>query len=478
MTEVILLLVRLGLGLAGLTLLGYALTTWLAPAFTRLERTAAGFGLGALVVTLWMLALSALGLPFHLLMVLGPPLGFVMGLCLVEKLWGARGRGTLPPLLKKDPAPLKAWDWVFFGLLAALFLFATFRAVLYPLWSWDAFATWGFKAKVFFLRETVDLNGFEAHNYYPNLVPLLLTYLYLWLGQVNDHLVKLVFPLWGGLLLMLLYGMLGRLGLSRTQALGTTTFFALNGITFISHLYITYADLALTYYTLGAAGFIYLWLTDSAPPGSLPLAALFFAGMPWCKFEGPPLAGTIILGAGLSLAWLRPPHLTRRLLSLAWPLLGLLLGYLPWRLFAAAHGIETGADHVLGFYPQQLLQALPPFLAALFIPTLFGVLWPAAILALFFSGKKLFTTPRLYLALFLGGNFLAILLAYALAPTSPFEFQQYVRATLDRLLLHLAPLAALLVGLGVTDVGGGLATAGSGLKPAPTSPSPQPPSQQ
>jgi hypothetical protein len=320
---------------------------------------------------------------------------------------------------------------------------------MYPVWAWDAIAIWGFKARIFYLKGAINLCGFEAHNYYPNLVPLLVSYLYLWLGQVNDYLVKLVFPLWGAALLAMLFGMLKRLGLTRTLALGVTTFFALNGITFITHLFIVYADLGMTYFALGAAGFIYLWLTDAGPPRTLPVAALCFAGLAWSKFEGPPLAATILLAAALTLIWLRPPRLARRLLSLAWPVGGLLLGYLPWRLFALSQGIETGSDHILGFYWGQLFQAIPALGLGLINPTLFGILWPTAVLALVLSGKKIFTSPLLFLALFLGGNFLAILLAYAVAPTSPFEFHLYLRATLDRLLLHLSPLAVLVIGEGL-----------------------------
>lgn len=468
MIEVALLLVRLALGVAALTLVGYLLALWLVPGFSRLELAAAGFGLGALVITLRMLALSSLGVPFDLPLVLSLPLSLVGGLWLGHMLGRRRrpkspqspasGPSPQPP----PPAPYSYADWLFFSMLAVLLGFAFLRAGLYPLWAWDAIATWGFKAKVFYLRETMDLSGFEAHNYYPNLVPLLLTYLYLWLGQVNDHLVKLVFPLWGAALLSLLFVFLRRLGLNRTRSLGTATFFALNGLTLVTHLHIAYADLALTYFTLGAAGLLYLWLSDAAPRGTMPLAALFFAGLPWGKFEGPPLAGSILLAAGLTLLWLRPPHLTRRLASLIWPLGGLFLGYLPWRLFMASQGIETGADHILGFYPQQLFQALPTFLWTLVNPTFFGILWPTTALALVLSGKKFFTTPRLFLLLFLGGNFLAILLAYAVAPTSPAEFHMYVLATLDRLLLHLTPVAALAIGEGLKEVGGGPGDAGAG----------------
>jgi len=447
MIEAILLVVRLALGLAGLLVVGSLLAAWLTPDLTRLEQAAAGFGLGALVITLWMLALSSLGQCFTLPLVIAPPLALVGGLWLGKKL-ATRPRQS-PQTSAPASTPYGLWDWVFIGLLAVLFLFAVARAVMYPMWAWDAIATWGFKAKVFYLQGGINLGGFEAHNYYPNLVPLLVSYLYLWLGQVNDSLVKLVFPLWGAALLGMLFGMLRRLGLTRTLALGVTTFFALNGITFITHLHIVYADLGMTYFALGAAGFIYLWLAGAAPPRTLPLAALCFAGLAWSKFEGPPLAATILVGAALTLIWLRPPHWGRRLLSLAWPVGGLLLGYLPWRLFALSQGIETGSDHILGFNWQQLFQALPALGLGLINPTLFGILWPTAVLALVLTGRKIFASPILFLALFLGGNFLALLLAYAVAPTSPFEFHLYLRATLDRLLLHLAPMAALVIGEGL-----------------------------
>ena len=255
------------------------------------------------------------------------------------------------------------------------------------MWAWDAIATWGCKAKVFYATQGMDLTCIDAHNYYPNLIPLLLSYFYFCLGRVNDHLVQGLFPFWGALLLALLYSLARRLGLSRRQGLGLTAFLALNGTVFVVHLYIAYADLPLAYFTLGAAGFIYLWLMDQAPPGSLALAALFLAGLAWCKYEGPPLAATVLLAAGLTLAWLRPPGVWRRLLGLSLPLAGLALGYLPWRLFAMQQNLQIGADHIQGFYPHQLAQAifLPggrPGSALLFRPPLargaFGAHHPGA----------------------------------------------------------------------------------------------------
>ncbi len=441
-------------GLGFVVFLGYALLAAVLPRpreFRVLERLAFSFGAGTVLLTLWMLALTWRGHPYGLAAILGPLLFLAAALLLTPR--GRRaGLGDLKARCSPGACRLQGWDWLFLGLLALMLLYVLLRASLYPMWAWDAIATWGCKAKIFYATRGVDLTCIEAHNYYPNLLPLLLSYLYFCLGRINDHLVQGLFPIWGALLLGLLYSLARRLGLSRTRALGLTAFLALNGTVFIVHLYIAYADLPLAFFTLGAAGLLYLWLADQAPPGSLALTALLLAGMAWCKYEGPPLAATLLLAAVLTLIWLRPPGCLRRLLLLSLPAAGLILGYLPWRLFALQQHLQIGADHIQGFYPPQLVLAVSYLAAALIQPFYFGFLWPAVLLAGIFAGRRLWTSPALFLALFLAGNLLAIILAYALAPTSAAEFPSYVRATLDRLLLHLTPTAALLLALELKEL--------------------------
>ncbi|PIU52534.1 MAG: hypothetical protein COS90_10945 [Deltaproteobacteria bacterium CG07_land_8_20_14_0_80_60_11] len=459
MIEAGITLLRLLLGLGALFFLGYAWLTLLIPRprdFSGLERAAFSFGAGVLVLTLWMLALTLGGVPFGLEWILGPPLALAAALLLAPR--GRRAvREDWRACQVRPRIAFNGWDWLFLGLLGIVFLYALPRAALYPIWAWDAVATWGCKARIFYASRGLDLTCIDAHNYYPNLIPLLLSYLYFALGQVNDSLAKVIFPLWGALLLGLLYSLAARLGLSRRSALGLTAFLALNGAVFIVHLYIAYADLPLAFFTLGGAGLIYLWLAGAAPRGSLTLSACCLAGMAWCKYEGPPLAATLILAAALTLAWLRPARWVRRLGQLSVPLAGLVAGYLPWRLFAMQQKIEIGADHIQGFYPHQMVQAIYYLLAGLAEPYYFGFLWPALALALILAGNRLWRSPRLFLALFVGGNLLAIILAYAVAPTGAAEFPAYVRATLDRLLLHLTPVAALLLALGLKDVDSALA---------------------
>jgi hypothetical protein len=454
MIETAATLLRLLLGLGAVFCLGYALFTLLVPRprdFAGLERAAFCFGIGVLALTFWMLGLTWGGAPFSLGRVLGPPLALAAALLLAPR--GRRAVGEDVRAFQIRPRiALNGWDWLFWGLLAMVFIYALPRAVLYPMWAWDAVATWGCKAKIFYVSRGLDLTCIDAHNYYPNLIPLLLSYLYLALGQVNDALAKVIFPLWGALLLSLLYSVSTRLGLSRRPALGLTAFLALNGTVFIAHLYIAYADLPLAFFTLGGAALLYLWLASAAPRGSLALAACFLAGMAWCKYEGPPLAATLILAAALTLVWLRPVNWVRRLGQLSVPLAGLVVGYLPWRLFIVQQKLEIGADHIQGFYPHQMVQGVYYLLAGLVEPFYFGFLWPALALALILAGNRLWRSPRLFLALFVGGNLLSIILAYAVAPTSAAEFPAYVRATLDRLLLHLTPVVTLLLALGLMDL--------------------------
>jgi hypothetical protein len=447
-------LLRLLLGLGAVFFLGYAILTLITPRprdFTCLERAAFSFGVGALVLTLWMLTLTWWGALFSLGLILGPPLALAAALLLAPR--GRRAvREDWRALRVRPRVDLNGWDWLFLGLLVMVFLYALPRAALYPMWAWDAVATWGCKARIFYHTRGLDLTCIEAHNYYPNLVPLILSYLYFALGQVNDSLVKVIFPLWGALLLGLLYSLTVRLGLSRRAALGLAAFLALNGTVFIIHLYIAYADLPLAFFTLGGASLLYLWLADAAPRGSLTLTACCLAGMAWCKYEGPPLAGTLLLAAALTLAWLRPPGWVRRLRQLSVPLAGLVAGYLPWRLFIVQQRLEIGADHIQSFYPHQMAAAIYYLVAGLLQPFYFGFLWPALALALILAGRRLWRSPMLFLALFVGGNLAAIILAYAVAPTSAAEFPAYVRATLDRLLIHLTPTAALLLALALKDL--------------------------
>ncbi len=454
MTEALGLLVRLLGGLWAIQMVGYALLVVLLPpraTFAPLERLALALGLGCLGLSLWMLLLTCLRIPYTLLNLTGPWL-----LVILPAWWLAGRRGWL----QADGRSLKScffaiatlgtkpgWSRIeqaFLLLLILAFVFATLRAMLYPFWAWDELATWGLKAKAFYLARGLDLSRMEAHNYYPNLVPLSLAYLYFWLGGVVETWAKAFFPLCGGSLVLLFYSFLRRLDVTRAAALVATAFLVLNGTTFLSHLFIAYADLMLTYYHLGAAGLLYLWVRGEAPAGSATIISCYAGGMAWSKFEGWPLVLIMVLAAMLTLVWLRPAGFGKKISAVLLMGLGGWLLALPWRQFVHLQGWDVGLDHVGGFYPEQFLWGGWLVLQALVWPPYFGLLWPAVLLSFILAWRSLLNAPVLFLVLLVAGNLAATVLAYAIVPTSAAEFPLYVRATVDRLLLHAAPVSALI----------------------------------
>lgn len=461
MTETLGLLLRLLAGLLAIQAVGYGLLVLLLSpraAFAPLERLALALGLGCLGLSLWMLLLTFLSVPYSLLNLTGPWLAVIL-----PALWLAGRRGWL----QADGRTLKNCfltiatlgtraSWSRFEqfcllLLLLAFIFATLRAMLYPLWAWDELATWGLKAKAFYLARNLDLSRIAAHNYYPNLIPLSLTYLYFWLGGVSEQLAKAFFPLCGSSLVVLFYCFLRRLAVPRSSALAATAFLVLNGTTFLSHLFIAYADLILAYYHLGAAGLLYLWLRGEAPAGSSTIITCFAGGMAWSKFEGWPLVLIMVLAALLTLVWLRPPGCGKKTSLVLLMALGGWLLALPWRQFVYLQGWDVGLDHVGGFYPEQFLLGGWLVLQALVWLPYFGILWPSILLSFILAWRSLLNTPVLFLALLVAGNLAATVLAYAIVPASPAEFPLYVRATVDRLLLHAAPASALIFSISLSS---------------------------
>ena len=461
------MLLWLAVGLGSIEVAGYALLVLMLPrrsTFTPMERLALAYGLGSLGLTLWMLMLAFFQIAFSLGSIIGPWLLLVLpgGWLAWQRGWlreDCRGLLTTGRILATCgyKSEFTIPEKLLLLLLLVAFGFVFLRAVSYPIWNpywaWDALSTWGLKAKAFYLGQGMDMSRFEAHNYYPNLVPLLMAYLYFWLGSVTDSLVNAIFPIWGGALVVLFFSFLRRLGVNRAGALGAAAFLVLNGTTTIRHLFIAYADLPLAYYQLAAAGLVYLWLREEAPAGSGPLLVCMFGGMVWSKYEGWPLVMITFLAAVLTLLWLRPPQVAKRILSLILMGLGGWFFTLPWRLFMGLQGLEVGGDHIGGFYLHQLLQGIWQILRALIWVPYFGLLWPAIFLSFIPAGTSLFRTPRLFLGLFVAGNLAALALAYALVPASPAEFPFYVRATVDRLLLHAAPASALILAVPLASPG-------------------------
>jgi hypothetical protein len=84
---------------------------------------------------------------------------------------------------------------IFFGsLIILLFFFTGFESILRPVQAWDGWDNWVFRPKVFFLHNNLDLNYVKYTNdEYPLIIPLMGTFGYIMLGQINDTYILFLF---------------------------------------------------------------------------------------------------------------------------------------------------------------------------------------------------------------------------------------------------------------------------------------------
>jgi len=384
--------------------------------------------------------------------------------------------GLLLPLLlllrrRREPPPWKALrsGWLAFlpallvGLLSLGFAFAR------PVWNVDAQTRWVYHGQWLAEYGTVlparmeDPSWALHHPRYPPLVPAAAG-LTLELGGDRDLGVRPLFPFFFLALLGVVFGCGCRRRGARLAGLAT---FALavvpcfGWLPSFKHALGLGADAALADVPLALllTAFAVLLLEGTREPrrGVVPLAAWMGAGAVLTKQEGGVLALLFLLAAVL---WARrtprEPGSRGRFLAPGIVLLAILLF---WKAVSARMPVSPGEDYLsaegLGAVFQQL-DRLPAVLARLaeewvrlpvwgllwFLPFLAGILW---------IGQRSRRLPwhldeggKLLLIWLLAGSAMVVV-AYTATGWKGGAFEGLMEFSLTRLLMHLAPLAILLL---------------------------------
>jgi len=420
--------------LSGLLLSGFATATLAAPRAPQALRWGWAFGLGSGWLSLSLGAAALLGLPPSAAMVVPlVPIGW----------WAAtqlrHERGEIGCDLSNALPP---------GLLFLVLLPAFTLALTTPLPGWDGLAIWGFKGRIFFVEDRIPLEYFKdpvtsySHPEYPLHLPLLLAGLAKFIGRWEDSLLLAVAPVFYASLLLLLYGTI-RLSWRPWYALLILAGVApLPGL--FGHIPVGYADLPLTTYVAGTLAGLTLWLSRGER-GALSIAALSAGLGGWTKNEG-----LMLLLVCWVVAWIWAPR-SRQPRGQLMVAFGLALSIaLPWHFFRLIQGIPTEPFAAQGLWQ---LQRIPVIIMAMGREMAafghWGGVWIVAV-AVSFSWPWLSRKAGNPV----GGFFSAVLLSglaayvgvYALTPR---DLGWHLATSLDRLLLHLLPAAALVVGTGI-----------------------------
>lgn len=319
----------------------------------------------------------------------------------------------------------------------------------------DILENWGWKAKVFFYQPDQAFNpqsslflGGESHRHYPLHVSLFMTWIYSWLGEVNDALINVVFVFYFIALLILVYFTLrswtksdpwrNALNLVLTAVLATLPLLNYHGFN-------AYADLPLTFYFTLAAVCFFNYLKNHSRL-NLVLAALFAGLSVWVKNTGLVLSAVIFI---VFLIYLINSYLKKDWRSAGKDFLFFCFWFVifigPWLVFKKIFAIVyIGNPAVSWFHPE----VIPAVFQQIFLLRSFHF-WPFIfVLILMFKWRKIGIYPNYYLFLVILGAIAVYFCLYLF--TTHYEYV-IDGTSVGRNFLTLMPISVFLAGILLKD---------------------------
>jgi hypothetical protein len=440
---------RLGVGWALPWILGAFLLTASrrsAGSFSRNGELAwvvgCGWFIGAFALTLWMRALSALGVQFSLASIGGPLVIFAAALVAL-----AASRSTRSERIETARsawnelrgAALSRWGRALWFAtlvwLALRSLILLFDVVTLPLYPWDAWIQWATKARVWYeLGHIVPFERsdpwfaaggtawFDAAPNYPATVPLWQVWTNLTLGRWDDSLMNVPWWLLAVAFMFVVYAVLRRAGYQPLGALIGTWIVSSLPLANVHVALAGYADLPMAaYYALAAIAF-WRW-TDERTVANAAVACVLAAACATVKTPGIVWALTLVPALVLIVFPRRGVPVVAAALAIA--------------LTALLVLARTEAT-VLGYHLH--LDFGPPWLGmfeSMFLLGNWHLLWYAALAIAIFGWREIVSRPIVPLSTIIAAGLVFLFIVFAFTNARAWVTDQ---TTVNRATLHLAPL--------------------------------------
>lgn len=342
--------------------------------------------------------------------------------------------------------------------VSAMFIVCV-HALAFPIYEWDAFAIWGLKAKVLAMESLRsdpiyfhDLSFSYSHLDYPLLLPFLIAGVYGITGCTDDQAAKIIFPLFYMNLGIVIYWGL-RWKISRIQSAFLTSIL-LGTPVLVRWAGSGCADSLLTLFFAASALFTVKWLEEEKRSDLL-LAALFVAFCAHTKNEGMAIVLSVLAILFIFTAARFKAHRLSGFFLFVFTVSALLLPLLWW-----VKGIpRTHENYISKISPEIVMEnahrvriIIPAFLKAAVNWNKWGGLW-LLIVPMSVLGRKAFRKQSVAAIWLL---FLMQIGIYQLIYLiSSWNVKQLIGFSLDRLLLHIAPLAIFIIGYHWSEIRAG-----------------------
>lgn len=400
------------------------------------EKIGLSWGLGAGIFGLMMFAVSLTGLKITLLTAALPNavvLAGLTGYLLFKK--------VLPIKLNSLSLPqkIKPAELLLALLIGLTIAYVFFDALVKPIVNFDDLWRQGSIAKIIYVTgQVVTPQTAELAGGHPYLNPLSQAWIYLGLGDWNDALGKIIFPLYFTSLIMVFYGALRRSS-SRQWAL-LFTYLLTSFPLIVYHAGTAYTDLMQTFYYTAGIIYLYSWLKEKQN-SRLWLAALLLGIGNFAKQSGIPLwvAATAVLFLYLIIEDRKNLKLGAGFVAISAAISA------PWLFhensFLMAKLLDVGAGNIAAALP-----AGDPSLNGIFYHLFrrsftyadYQLLWSTVILVTFCGWRKIWGSSLKYLLLIIVLDLGMIMAAFL----EPHAYQYLVDGTLvNRLMMYPAPVA-------------------------------------
>lgn len=332
---------------------------------------------------------------------------------------------------------------IFLIMLLSLIIFVGIESVIRPAQAWDAFSNWVFRPKVFFINNNLDLDYVQyTRDDYPLILPLIGTYGYITMGEVDDKYILLLFYMF--------YLAIGGIFFSfciknfniQTGILFTFLLLSIQNILRHGGRYEAgQADLALGYFILTTSVVTYYFIKFK--DNKYLILALIFAGLTaQIKNDGMPFFLIINLVIFFFITRWKKIKLYKYML-----ISPIIIG--PWLIYKALNNYPVNFLLTDGLNIQ-LDRSLIVFLSMskeFFNLQNWNLLWIILLFTIIIYIKNLKLTKILILILTL--QWLSYFLIFLMTPREP---QGHIENVINRLYLHIAPLAMLIIAIIIYDI--------------------------
>jgi hypothetical protein len=395
-------MIKLILGLAFPVFIGYSLLSLLfkdKDSFFPIEKFAYSWGIGAGILTIEMFLFSKIGIKYSVTSIVLPnaivflPMAIYAliknqvasdlagALLFFEKIFSREG-------LKNGKFGLFLEKALIIALALKLF-YVFFESLLKPVVAWDAFAHWSLAAKVFYVERTIPgfLSKMGAAANHPNnqLSPLLQTWIYFSIGQWNEIISKIIFPIFFACMLIIFYYAVRREA-SRLRSL-LFTFFLSSLQLLVYHAATEYSDLLVSFYSFAGVCMLLLFFKKPAI-NLLATSILLLIISPFAKNEGliylltsfAVLAGFVLTNKDIQLKFGRT-RLIAITISCAIVMLGFLVAYI---MFFS----QNEAGKINGIHLQRVPSIIGVFLTKMYFSGNWSISWVAFVASLLYFFKN------------------------------------------------------------------------------------------